>query len=264
MIRKLLIILIVALGTNLSKAQNYPSDCITAVTVCGNDVLNFQSNTGSGNVIDFSSSNHNVSNPLSNPASTNAGCLYAGEINSYWVLIHIATYGTLEFNIAAGLQAAAFDWIMWKYDTATCSGIFNNTIAILADNSFLPISMCNFNNVDKGVYLTTTSGNYASQYWVYGNQFNQNATAISAIGIAKLDIRQNTINNGVWPFFSLLGTSLGVYMNDVAFYSCNANNINNVEHAITALNSNGVQFQKNYIALNFNEALNNLAPHLEN
>jgi hypothetical protein len=128
----------------------------------------------------------------------------------------------------------------------------NNTIAVFSDNSLLPVSMCTFNNVDKGVYLTSVSGTFTSRYWVYGNQFNQNATAISAIGIAKLDVRQNTINNGVWPMLSLMGTSLGVYMNNISYFSCYANNINNVEHAITLLNSKGPEpirsvIQKNII-----------------
>ncbi|MFN4233606.1 MAG: T9SS type A sorting domain-containing protein [Bacteroidia bacterium] len=138
---KFLVILIIALGINLSIAQNYPSDCITAVPVCTNDTILLLPNTGSGNIIDFTSINHSVSNPTINPASTNLGCLLSGELNSYWVLIHIGSNGTLEFDMGAGIQNGPLDWIMWKYDTATCSGIFNNTLA--------PVR-CNWNSSSMG------------------------------------------------------------------------------------------------------------------
>jgi hypothetical protein len=126
----------------------------------------------------------------------------------------------------------------------------NNTIGIFCENSTLDIASCNFNNVSTGIYLSSANNSYTSTYFIKNNTFNQSARAIVAIGVGKADIIQNTINNGVWPFLSLMGTSLGVYMNDVAFYSCNANSINNVEHAITALNCNGSQYQRNYIRKN--------------
>lgn len=126
----------------------------------------------------------------------------------------------------------------------------NNTIGVFCENSTLDVTFCSFNNVSTGVYISSATNSYVSNHSIKHNTFNQSDRAIVAIGIAKADFRQNTINNGVWPLLSLMGTSLGIYMNDVASYSCYANSINNVEHAITALNCNGAQFQKNYIQKN--------------
>ncbi|GIV28084.1 MAG: hypothetical protein KatS3mg027_1898 [Bacteroidia bacterium] len=136
-----LLILFILLN-NIVNAQNYPSDCITTVAICNNDTLNFQQSSGQGNVIDFTASSHNISNPSTNPASTNSGCLFSGEINSTWLLIYVASNGTLEFNMAAGTQTNCLDWIMWPYNINTCSGIFNNTLAPIRCNWNAACSGC--------------------------------------------------------------------------------------------------------------------------
>src|SRR5690606_13836149 len=58
-------------------------------------------------------------------------CLLSGELNSTWMVINVATSGTLQFSFGA-LNTTSFncyDWIMWPYNSNTCSQIFNNTIA---------------------------------------------------------------------------------------------------------------------------------------
>jgi gliding motility-associated-like protein len=118
----------------LAKAQITAPDCNTAVNICSNANFAIDPN-GPGAVNDFTTS-HTVSNPSSNPASSNSGCLLAGELNPTWMIINVATSGNLEFNFGAGTQSGCYDWIMWPYNANTCSGIFNNT---------LPPIRCNWN-----------------------------------------------------------------------------------------------------------------------
>jgi hypothetical protein len=143
MIKKILLLLVLSLLLKAEfYAQSHPSDCITAIPICNNDTLHIPLNSGGGNVIDFTSINHPVSNPFQNPASTNSGCLLSGEINSTWLLIYVVSNGTLEFNLAAGTQSGCLDWIMWPYNSNTCSGIINNTLAPIRCNWNAACSGC--------------------------------------------------------------------------------------------------------------------------
>lgn len=121
------------------KAQVTAPDCNTAVNICSNASFAIDPN-GPGAVTDFTTS-HNVSNPTTNPASSNSGCLFSGELNPTWMIINVATSGNLEFNFGAGNQSGCYDWIMWPYNANTCSGIFNNT---------LPPVRCNWNGPCSG------------------------------------------------------------------------------------------------------------------
>jgi gliding motility-associated-like protein len=121
------------------KAQVTAPDCNTAVNICSNASFAIDPN-GPGAVNDFTTS-HNISNPSTNPASSNSGCLFSGELNPTWMIINVATSGNLEFNFGAGNQSGCYDWIMWPYNANTCSGIFNNT---------LPPVRCNWNGPCTG------------------------------------------------------------------------------------------------------------------
>ncbi|MBS1638384.1 MAG: hypothetical protein JST26_20890, partial [Bacteroidetes bacterium] len=122
-------------------------DCSTStVSACnGTPSFNFYSNTtgsGYGAIMDLpNNSTSTVSNPSTNPASTNSGCLLSGEMNATWVTINISSSGTLEFNIS---QPGGFeDWAMWPITTAATS------CAQIAADQLAPIR-CNWNCSSTG------------------------------------------------------------------------------------------------------------------
>lgn len=124
-IRVWVLLLFLVLSHRLA-AQVTAGDCNSAVNVCTN--LNFQiSPNGFGNVNELGLGT--ISNPSTNPASGNMGCLLAGEQNSTWVIVNIAQSGTLQFSFGSPGPTQCFDWIMWRYTPSTCSQILNNQIA---------------------------------------------------------------------------------------------------------------------------------------
>jgi len=117
-------ILFIALYSSAVFSQN-TGDCSGAVNICTN--ANFQITPNGFGAID--ELNGNVSNPSTNPASGNSGCLLSGELNSTWMIINIATSGTLEFSFGQDNGVGCLDWIMWLYSPTACADIFNNTLA---------------------------------------------------------------------------------------------------------------------------------------
>ncbi len=121
---------------NISNAQS-PLDCSTStVSACsGNPSFPFTMNTSTtsyGAVMDLpGNSTSSISNPSTNPAGINSGCLLAGELNATWVTVNISSSGTLQFNIA---QLGYTDWAMWPLTPSTCANIQNNTLAPVACN----------------------------------------------------------------------------------------------------------------------------------
>ena len=108
-------------------------DCVNAINVCTD--LNFAVDpNGFGNINEIC--NCCTSNPCTNPASTNSGCLLAGELNSTWMVINIQTGGVLEFSFGNQIGNNCYDWIMWPYDGNACNQILNNS---------LPPVRCNWN-----------------------------------------------------------------------------------------------------------------------
>jgi len=108
------------------------SDCSGAVNICTN--ASFQVDpSGAGVVTEFTSGT--VSNPSTNPGSTNSGCLLSGELNSTWMIVNIATSGTLEFSVGTAGGNGCLDWIMWPYSgSTTCTQIINNQLAPIRCN----------------------------------------------------------------------------------------------------------------------------------
>ena len=121
---------------NIAYSQN-TGDCSGAVNICTN--ASFQVSPNGFGAID--ELNGNVSNPSTNPASGNSGCLLSGELNSTWMIINIASSGTLEFSFGQDNSIGCLDWIMWPYNATACADIFNNTLA--------PIR-CNWNGMCEG------------------------------------------------------------------------------------------------------------------
>ena len=56
--------------------SNINADCINAIPLCSNPSFTFNSTSGVGNVADIPA-NSNISNPSTNPASNNSGCLHS-------------------------------------------------------------------------------------------------------------------------------------------------------------------------------------------
>lgn len=130
------------------------ADCSDAVNICSNASFSVDPN-GSGQVYELSYGT--FSNPSSNPASSNSGCLLSGELNSTWMIVNIASNGNLEFSFGQP-STGCFDWIMWPYTPNTCSQILNNQIA--------PVR-CNWNgscNGFTGIAATVPAGGYASNF----------------------------------------------------------------------------------------------------
>lgn len=115
------------------------SDCATAVNICQNASFQIDPVTGSGSVTEFQTGT--VSNPSTNPASGNSGCLLSGELNPTWMVINVAGTGTLEFSFGQDNGMGCFDWIMWPYSASSCTQIINNQLA--------PIR-CNWNGMCEG------------------------------------------------------------------------------------------------------------------
>ena len=115
------------------------SDCSNAVNICQNASFQIDPVTGPGLVTEFQTGT--VSNPSTNPASSNSGCLLAGELNPTWMVINVAGTGTLEFSFGQDMGTGCFDWIMWPYTANSCTQIINNQLA--------PIR-CNWNGACEG------------------------------------------------------------------------------------------------------------------
>ena len=118
---------------NISAQSTSSPDCVTAPTICGNTNLTFVSSSGAGSFVDYSTST-TISNPQNSPVGIvppgGNGCHLAGELNPNFFIFTCQTAGTLEFDIASGpgVQMGCYDWIMWPYTAATCSGISGNTL----------------------------------------------------------------------------------------------------------------------------------------
>lgn len=138
------IVFIVLIFNNIFKAQT--GDCATStITACnGNPTFPFVTNTSAnswGNVQDIpNNSSGGISNPSTNPASTNSGCLLAGESSggATWVQINISATGSLAFSIS---QTGFCDWAMWPYNATACADI---------QADILPPVRCNWNSSSSG------------------------------------------------------------------------------------------------------------------
>lgn len=136
LIPSLLVSFVLALLPITLLAQVTAGDCSDAVNICTNASFSVDPN-GSGNVVEFTTSS-TISNPQSNPFSSNSGCLLSGELNSTWMIINIATTGLLEFSFGQNGGSYCYDWIMWPYNSNTCSSIMSNSLAPVRCNWNFP------------------------------------------------------------------------------------------------------------------------------
>jgi len=92
--------------------------------------------SGPGEIDEYNGPNgNNISWPSPNPQGVNAGCMFAGELNSTWISFTILNDGVLEFSIGQAGGTGYFDWIMWQNTNGlACDEIYNNTLAPVACN----------------------------------------------------------------------------------------------------------------------------------
>ena len=110
------------------------SDAFQAINICTNPTFLLDPNNN-GLITEFTTGS--FSNPSTNPASSNSGCLLTGEVNSTWLIVNVASSGSLEFSFGAPSTSTnkCLDWIMWPYNgTSTINQITNNSIAPIRCN----------------------------------------------------------------------------------------------------------------------------------
>ena len=146
--KKLLILLAIIPLSLFSQTSN---NCNGSVSACTSPLFPINPPDPNTNIVDFSSpSISNISNPNVNPGvNGNAGCLLSGETSSTFLIINVATTGSLEWSIIGQTGSGFFDWIMWPYTAATCAGISGNT---------LPPVACNWNASSTGNTGMASSG----------------------------------------------------------------------------------------------------------
>ena len=143
------IFIIIGLVSFSQGAPTASNACNQAQNICNSIPVPFPLTTGASPnpVVPPSGS---FSNPNTNPAGVNAGCLFAGELNPNWFVLNVTTNGQLEFQIGASGGAGFFDWELWPYDPVTgCSDIQNNLVAPAA---------CNWNASSAGFTGMSSSG----------------------------------------------------------------------------------------------------------
>ena len=110
-------------------------DCGAAVNVCTN--LTFAVDPSGFGAINEIPALGSVGNPnlvggdFVNSAwgSDHWGCLRAGELNSTWMVVNVATGGMLNFSFGAVGGFNCYDWIMYPYSPTACAQIPTGTFA---------------------------------------------------------------------------------------------------------------------------------------
>lgn len=104
------------------------ASCNAAQNACSTPGFSLTSNSGNGLPPGL-----NISNPTTNPAGVNSGCLLSNAPGPNWMVITIGSSGMLGFSFGASgsqfPQTGFYDWAMWAYNPTTCANIFNNTLA---------------------------------------------------------------------------------------------------------------------------------------
>ena len=138
---RILLLFLLLFCTFSSYAQ---PDCVDAINICADQSFQITPN-GVGNVIELTTGS--FSNPSTNPGplnsvgTLNAGCLLSAGPNPTWMVINIASSGSLEFSFGVDAGTGCLDWIMWPYSPTACNEIIANTLA--------PIR-CNWNGACEG------------------------------------------------------------------------------------------------------------------
>lgn len=137
--------------------QQLPVNCDLAIPGCTTPQFPVVGTNPPYDVDDFGTGT--ISNPSTNPAGYNSGCLLSGETVSTFITINIVSNGTLEWSLIGLNQATGnpsgtgcFDWIMWENTNGNaCAGINGNT---------LPPVACNWNGMCNGNTGMANPANY--------------------------------------------------------------------------------------------------------
>ncbi len=216
----------------LVKAQTN-ADCPNAIPLCTTPNFTFYAGSTFGTINELPLAN-TISNPGTNPASGNAGCLLSGENRPQWLLITIGNPGTLEFVFGSGTSAnpqlGFYDWAMWPYSPSACSDILNN---------ILPPIRCNWNisqSGGTGIASSTNiptggiAGNYeppllvngCQQYIICISNYSGVNTLVSfqSLGTASLSCSPNCL------LLNSPQVCIGSFTNVVGVSSGNLSNVN--------------------------------------
>ena len=214
-------------------------DCTDAIDVCTN--LNFSIDpNGYGNVDELCYGC--FSNPSTNPASTNSGCLLSGELNSTWMVINVATTGTLQFSFGAlSTSYICYDWIMWPYNSNTCSQIFNNTIAPVRCNWNAPCEA--FTGIGSPPPAGGDPGNFEPNLNVTaGDQF--------IVCFSNYSSTTTSVPLNFYGSASISCTPLPIVLLDFSA-ECKDNFTNVSWTTATEINNDYFELEKSYDAVNF-------------
>ncbi len=110
------------------------NSCDQAQNICNNVPVPFPLSTGASPNPTVPPSG-SFSNPSTNPAGVNSGCLFSGELNPNWFVLNVTSNGVLEFEIGQPGGTGFYDWELWPYDPVNgCNNIANNLVAPAACN----------------------------------------------------------------------------------------------------------------------------------
>ncbi len=172
------------------------SDCPQAVNICSNANFSIDANGSGVEELD----NASISNPQTNPTPGNSGCLLTGETNSTWMIINVASSGTLEFSFGPTSPATGYyDWIMWPYSANACSQIASNQLAPIRCNWNL--SSVGYTGMASPVPNGGMSGNFEPELQVTAGQqfvlclsnFSNNVTNIPLNFFGTANVSCNTV-----------------------------------------------------------------------
>ncbi len=242
------------------------SDAFQAINICTNPTFLLDPNNN-GLITEFTTGSY--SNPSTNPASSNSGCLLTGEVNSTWLIVNIESAGSLEFSFGAPSTSTnkCLDWIMWPYNgTSTINQITNNTIA--------PIR-CNWNATCQGftgiastLPLGANQGDFEPTFQVScGQKFliclsNWNAlntvipvnffgtAGISCSTINGLEVNSPTICEGQSANLVATGATSYLWSNGITTSSQTVSPSTSTTYTVTGLSDCGITTQTATITVN--------------
>ncbi|OFX55436.1 MAG: hypothetical protein A2046_12515 [Bacteroidetes bacterium GWA2_30_7] len=118
-------------GTVINPSVVTAGDCSNAINICTD--LNLQIDANGYGAVNEIPALGTIGNPDNNNpgGSGNMGCLRSSipENNSTWMIVNISSTGNLEFNFGGTSQAGYYDWIMYPYDSTSCTDIPSGNVA---------------------------------------------------------------------------------------------------------------------------------------
>jgi hypothetical protein len=238
---------------NLTFSVNCPGavvtagDCASAVNVCTN--LTFAIDPNGFGAINEIPALGTLGNPdliggdfaLSTWGSDNWGCLRSGELNSTWMVINVATTGTLEFTFGAGTGFNCYDWIMYPYNATACAQIPGGSYAPIRCNWNSPCA--EFTGIATPLPGGGAPGNFEPELNVIAGQ--QYIVCFSNFSSAFTSVPLNffgTASVSCTPLANELSTFDGYKKNEDVLLTWNTLNETNSSHYQILHSTNGFEF----------------------